>query len=164
MKLSAKGFIPLEMNNGSSIDYGNISNKIIKKKRFLSLTGFTLSELLLAAVILAFALSGLLTLFVNCMFLNESNRNLTIATGHAQYVMEEIKNTNFAALKTKIDNGDWDWDGQDIGSKGLTALSNESIDTNATGTDPLDVTVTVNWKDRGTRDRNTVLETLITGL
>lgn len=34
-------FTPLEMNSSSIIDYGNASNRIIKKKRFLSLTGFT---------------------------------------------------------------------------------------------------------------------------
>jgi len=125
-------------------------------------SGFTLSELLLAAAILVFVLAGLLALFLNCMVLNDANRNLTLATSHAEYVMEEIKNTAFTSIKSKIDNGDWDWNTTTIGSKGLTALNNESIDTNATSTDPLDVTVTVIWKDRNARDRNIGLHSLFT--
>lgn len=123
--------------------------------------GFTLSELLLAAAILAFALTSLLVLFINCTFLNESNRNLTIATTHVQYVMEEIKNTDFDDLQTNINNGNWDWDSSEITTQGLTALNSESIDTSVSGTVILDVVVSVSWQDRQGRDRTTNLETLI---
>ncbi|MBN2830874.1 MAG: type II secretion system protein [Candidatus Omnitrophica bacterium] len=61
--------------------------------------GFTLPELLLAVAILAFAISGMLYLFVNCSFLNNSNRNLSIATSHGQFVMEGIKNAGFLHCK-----------------------------------------------------------------
>lgn len=126
--------------------------------------GFTLTELLLGAVVLAFGLTGLLALFMNCIFLNESSRNLAVAISHAEYIMEEVKNTDFNSIKTKSDNGDWDWNSAMIVSQGLTAtaLESEYIDTNTTGTDLLDVRVTVAWKDRSSRDRNTALETLIT--
>lgn len=122
---------------------------------------FTLSELLLATAILAFALCGILLAFVTCSFLNESNRNVTRATTHAQHVMEDIKNTTFNTIKTKIDNGDWDWSGATITAEGLTPLNNEVIDTTATGTDLLDVVVTVNWQDRGLRNRTISIETLL---
>ncbi len=125
-------------------------------------SGFTLPELLLAAAILVFVLAGLLALFLNCLILNEANRNLTTATSHAQYVMEEIKNTGFASIKSKADNGDWDWSTATIGSKGLTALNNESIGTNATGTDLLDIVVRVEWEDRNARARNIELRSLFT--
>jgi type II secretory pathway pseudopilin PulG len=66
----------------------------------LSHRGLTLAELLLASAILAFALVGLLALFVNCLFLNETNRNLTLAYSAIQAKMEELKNVSFTDLNT----------------------------------------------------------------
>lgn len=126
--------------------------------------GFTLSELLLAAAILAFVLCALLYSFISCMLLNEANRNLTGAVIHAEYVMEEMRNVDFSLVSTNIAAGYWDWNNQTIAAKGLTALRNETIDTQASGTDPLDVTVTVSWQDRNARNRSMSLETLISRL
>ena len=125
---------------------------------------FTLPELLLAAAILAFAVSSILLAFISCMVLNEMNRNLTTATSHAQFVLEEIKDTNFNAVKGCTGNCTaWDWSSTSINSKGIEALPNESIDTTVSliGSTLLDVTVRVGWKDRGLRSRNVTLETLI---
>lgn len=121
---------------------------------------FTLSELLFAAFILAFSLSTIILSFITCFVLNEANRNLTRATAHAQYVLEEIKNTAFTTVR---DNGNtqWDWTNTTIASKGLTALAAESIDTQVSGTDLLTVTVTANWQGPGTRNRSVSLQTLI---
>lgn len=126
-----------------------------------SKSAFTLAELLLASAILVFALSGLLALFTNCIVLNETGRNSFIALHHAELVMEEIKNTDFSNISNKILNGDWDWDESDIGSKGLTPLANEQIDTSVSGSDVLDITVMVIWLDRGARSRNLSLTTKI---
>ena len=64
------------------------------RRRFsASLNGFTLAELLLTAAILAFALSGLLLLFVNAIFLNANTRNTALAYSAIQAEMEEIKDT-----------------------------------------------------------------------
>ncbi len=124
---------------------------------------FTLLELLLAAVILAVALSILLLEFLSCSLLGEASRNLTRATMHAQYVMEDIKNTTFSSIKANIESGYWDWDSTDITSNGLTPLRNESIDTSVSGTDLLDITVNVSWDDRSGRHHTpgVSLETLI---
>ncbi|MDD5566156.1 MAG: prepilin-type N-terminal cleavage/methylation domain-containing protein [Candidatus Omnitrophica bacterium] len=124
--------------------------------------GFTLAELLLAAAILAFALTSLLVLFVNCLFLNENNRNTGIAVGHAQYVLEDIKNTAFELMSTRIQNGTWSWSSAVIESHGLTPLRNELIATNCSGTDPLDVRVRVFWQSKGQTagTKNVTLETL----
>ena len=125
--------------------------------------GLTLSELLLAAAILAFVLCGFLVLFLNCSFLNESNRNLTLAVSHAQYIMEDIKNTYFSEIKTRIDGGDWDLATADIIAEGLTVLANESIDTSHGSDDnPLEVVVTVQWQNRRQRQSQTEIRTLIT--
>ncbi len=117
--------------------------------------GFTLMELMLSAAILALALTGIVALFLQCMILNEANRNSVIALSHAQFAMEEIKNTPFGGITSSV------WDSAAVTSKGLSPLGNESITINVTGTDLLDVTATVNWLDRGTRNRNLSLETQI---
>lgn len=138
-----------------------------QKKYTKSFAAFTLSELLLAAAILVFVLSGLLALFLNCLILNEANRNLTMATSHAQYIMEKIKDaadTDFTQLESRINNGDWDLNTSQIQAApyNLTALSNESINTNVTqGGNPLGISLIVQWNDRGQRPRNARLDTLI---
>lgn len=124
-----------------------------------SKNAFTLAELLLASAILAFALSGLLALFANCIVLNETGRNSFIALHHAELVMEEIKNTDFSNISNKIQNGDWDWDVSNIESNGLTPLTNEQIDASVSGSDVVDITVNVAWLDRGARSRNLNLTT-----
>ena len=155
-----KGFIPLE----------TIGQR--KKSALMSLTWFTLPELLLAAAILAFTLSGLLLVFVNCILLNSANRNSTIAIDHAQFVLEEIRDTDFSNISSGINNGNWTWDAAAISAKCITtlndacfALVNESITTVLLDqNDPLDIQVTVNWNDRGNKGRSTVLRTQITNI
>lgn len=55
-----------------------------------SIAGFTLSELMIAALILSFALVGMLLLFINCLFLNQSSRNSSLAYSALQMRMEEL--------------------------------------------------------------------------
>jgi len=65
---------------------------------FTNHKAFTLIELLLAVAILAFALTSMLLLFINCIILNKTNRSITYAYNSLQAKMEEIKNTSFASL------------------------------------------------------------------
>ena len=121
---------------------------------------FTLSELLLAVAIIVVVLCALLLTLVTCFLLDEANRNRSIAMTHAQFVLEDIRD---AAFTTVRDSGDtqWDWGTTTIESNGLTSLDNESVDVEVSGTELLDVTVTVNWQDRGQRDRSVTVETKI---
>lgn len=132
----------------------------IKKNR-----GFSLPELMLAVAILAFVLTGMLLLFINCIVINSASRYLTLVSTHAQFVMEEIKNSSsdFNSTRDNITNGYWDWDTAAINSHGLTGLNGESINTDQTAlaADLMDVTVTVSWQDRAAINRSTTLETLI---
>jgi len=135
--------------------------------------GFTLAELLLATSILAISLTAILLVYINCVLLNDSNRNLTIALTHAQFALEEIKNTSFSNIDnyngfTWLDNGSdpgFIYDTLNARSTGLTALNNEQIDFTVTneGGDAnfLNVTAAVSWEDRNGRDRSTSLQTLI---
>lgn len=123
---------------------------------------FTLIEILLAAAILSLALSTIILFFIGGMILNDGNRNLLIASAHTQYVLEEIKNTSFSTINTDINDGDWDWDSAVITTKGLTALADEIIDTQVSGTDPLTISVTTTWHDKGSLERTVSLNTIIT--
>jgi len=90
---SKRGFTPLET---------------IRKqgKAKMSLTGFTLSELLLASGIMAFVLTALLSLFISSAFLGTADLNSNIAYDALQTKMEEVKNTSFASLDSL--NGTFD--------------------------------------------------------
>lgn len=130
-----------------------------KPSRFLFARGFTLSELILAAAILAFALSGLLSLYCKVLVLNKGGVNQFTAMNHAQIVIEEIRNTTFSSIATSIQGGTWDWATNTIAAKGLTPLIGESIDTSYTGTNLLDISVTVSWQDLGQRARSLTVST-----
>jgi len=129
--------------------------------------GFTMLELLLAAAILGFALTGMLALYTNCIFLNQSNRLLIIASSHAQYLMEGLKSqTSIVDLRAKIDSGYADLKpSMELSNENLTACccdtSNNCYVTCPTQ-DPQRVCVTDTWKERGTRDRSVSLQTLFT--
>jgi prepilin-type N-terminal cleavage/methylation domain-containing protein len=132
--------------------------------------GFTLSELLLATAILAFALTGLLLLFSNCILLNAANRNLSIATAHTEYIMEDIKAAGFTGLEGRINNNNgtpagWDLNASQIQSApySLSALDTETISTTVFQSgNPLGVSVVVSWLDRGSKNRSLQLQTYLT--
>ena len=116
----------------------------------------------MAAAILVFALSGLLSLFISCALLNEANRNRSVAMAHAQYIMEEIKHTDFGSIQNKIESGDWDWDESEIENAGLVKIKGESVDVGVSGSYPLEVTATVAWNDRLGANKNITLESVFT--
>jgi len=124
--------------------------------------GFTLIELLLAAAITSIALAGIVSLFVHCNLLNIAGRSLTLATSHAEYIMEDVRNTPFSSIATNIDNGNWNWNAADLSSEGLTPLNGEDIIVKHSGVNPLYVIVTVNWQDAVGINKSTFIETLIT--
>jgi prepilin-type N-terminal cleavage/methylation domain-containing protein len=128
-------------------------------KNLDSRQAFTLVELMMASAILAFAISGLLTLFGNTLALNEINRNQFIALMHGELVMEEIKSTPFSSVNASIQNGTWNWSSSVISSKGLVPLDGEQINASVAGTTVLNVTVETYWLDRGSRPRNLSLMT-----
>ncbi|MBL7070033.1 MAG: hypothetical protein ISS27_01000 [Candidatus Omnitrophica bacterium] len=120
--------------------------------------GFTLPELLFAAAVLAFVLVSLLFIFTSCLFLDESSRNSTLATSHAEYVIEDIKDTSFAQIPAMAGT----WDTSAITAAGLNPVTGESIVIAVSGVNPLNINVTVNWSDRGNRSRSISFSTLIT--
>ncbi len=130
--------------------------------------GFTLAELLLSAAILAFVLTGLLLLFISCSLLNEANRNMSIATSHAEYILEDIRSASFTGLETRINNNGtngWDLNSIQLQSSpyNFTTLAAEGITTSVFQSgNPLGISVEVAWQDRGQKDRAVELRTYFT--
>lgn len=138
------------------------NNKSYRKK------GFTLVEVLIAVAIFVFAMAGILHMFITCAFLNQANRNKSIATIHAEFVMEDImeymRNGDLISLQGNISSGMWNWDQGDIESNCTTIINDsEEIATSCiNATNPLNITVEVSWKDKAqTKIRSLELKTLI---
>lgn len=151
MKLSDRGFTPLQINNSSSIDYGNASHGITKKKRFLSVTGFTLIEVMLAAAILAIVVCGILATYISCFELISTSRNFTFAVNAAQRKIEEIRDYNFSQIYPDYNNQSFAVDEISAGSRGVVYVDDSNPDL-------LEVTISVCWRQRENRiigeDRN----------
>jgi len=115
--------------------------------------GFTLSELLLAAAILLVAVSGLLAVYINCIFLNASNNNLVIAANDAQYVLEQIKGEPYSNINNFI-NG--------FNASYFSNLNSEAITFPGLniGSKIAEITVNVGWTERQ-RQKNFQLSTRI---
>lgn len=128
--------------------------------RLINKKAFTLAELLLTTAILVFALSTVLVGFVTTILLNRSSRNLTRATTHANYVTEEIRAYQFSSLVDDVNNGTWDWDATEIQAQGLRPLPYENIEVAAAGNSLVEISLTVNWRDHGSRSRNLNFRTL----
>lgn len=74
---------------------------IIKLK---SQQGFTLAELMVAALILVTILVGLLASYVTCFDLNETSKNTTLAVDAAQQKMAQVSDYSFANACSNFNN------------------------------------------------------------
>ena len=64
--------------------------------------GFVLIEVLLATAIAAFAICGILLMYIVGMDLIRTSKNASIATSAAQGIMEKIRNTPFTDIPNMI--------------------------------------------------------------
>ena len=98
--------------------------------------GFTLSELMIAAVILVVVIVGLLSVSVSCLLINESNKSLTIAANDAQYVLEQIKGLTYSQIPSYTPGT-------------FSNLNGEAVTVSvSSGSTVTGVTVNVNWTER----------------
>ncbi len=65
-----------------------------------SIKGFALPEVLLATAIAAFAVCGILLMYIASMDLIRTSKNASMATSAAQGLIEEIRNTPFPDIVT----------------------------------------------------------------
>ena len=105
-----------------------------------SISGFTLVEVLMAAMVFIVAFLGILTSYIRCMELSETSKNASMALAAAKSQMETIKNyTVFNDILSTYDNVGFAVNG--LTGKGVSYV--QEIDT-----DLLKITVSVSWKQR----------------
>lgn len=141
----------------------------IKKRK-----GFSLVEVLVTAAIFAFAMAGILQLFIKCAALDQSNQNKGIATTHAETVMEDIteymRSHEPSSLQGYLEHWNWNTVAAVSTNLGCAAavypcvLNSETITTTYSDADPTNhppvITVTVRWKDRTlANERSLILKT-----
>ncbi|HNW39613.1 MAG TPA: prepilin-type N-terminal cleavage/methylation domain-containing protein [Candidatus Omnitrophota bacterium] len=103
--------------------------------------GFTLIELMVGVAILLIVIIATLGSFIYCMLLNESSKNIAMASNDAQYALEQIKNISFNNIPAYIQN---------YPSTQFANLPNESITfPNPVYTSTLDtIVVEITWNER----------------
>lgn len=111
--------------------------------------GFTLLEFVIASAVFLVGVLGLLFFYQVPFVMNEIARDTTIAVQDASTVVEQMRVTSFG----NIQSTNWDTWAQTSGTKHLPLETNETVSVTYAGTDPLQLTVTVQWTRRGrTRD------------
>ena len=83
--------------------------------RLTSKKSFTLVEVLIATVIVAIALCGILAAYVGCFEVLTTTKNVNIAINAIEGLMEDIRNTTFTLIANDQDivdamqhlNGNW---------------------------------------------------------
>ena len=97
-----KGFTPLERGESLSVSDGNATNKIFKHRRFLSLTGFTLIELMIVVLIVGILAAVALPLYSKAVErgrISEAVNMLgTMREAQMRYISDYGTYTNNAAL------------------------------------------------------------------
>jgi Tfp pilus assembly protein PilV len=117
---------------------------------------FTLIEVLVSTYILLIGICAMLSLFVYSMASAESAEDRTMATSHAEHVLESMQTM---ATLSDIISTDWQ---QWYKDKNLYTLPQEKLKVTFVDpkSDPLSVRVLVQWKRK--RVNNTFIDTLIT--
>jgi len=102
----------------------------------------TLPELLIAAGILALAITGILLSYMRCMELNEISQNTSVAIKAATSRLEQIRNTTFSTIQATYDQVAFDVNG--LEGKGVAYIDNSNPDL-------LKVDVCVSWRQNNGR-------------
>ena len=126
---------------------------------FLKERGFTLIEILMTVGIFVITTVALVGLNVSVAAMNESSRNLTQAMAGGRVILEQIRNASVGGLAAVTGTNWTTW----AAANNLTSLNDESVTVAYVdpAADPLNVTVTVNWSERG-RARSAAVNTLVT--
>ena len=99
--------------------------------------GFTLPELLIAAVVFVLTFVGILLSYLRCMELNEMSKHSLTAVAAVKTKMEEIKNTDFNDIFADYDDQTFTANG--INGKGVIYIDDSNSDL-------LKITIPFCWK------------------
>ena len=125
-----------------SLRAGFFLEKESEMRHGLNKQGVTLVEVLITVFIMTIGILSCLMYFTTAMRSTELARDVTVATTHGEYLLEEMHSRNTLG---EITTANWEaW----TDTAGLTTLPEEDITVAFanTETDPLDITVAVNWQ------------------
>lgn len=104
--------------------------------------GLTLIEVALGAVILVMVLVSIISVYITCLELVTTSRNMTFAVNAAQAKMEEIRDHNFYKIYADYNNQTFTITEMPAGtSKGVIYVDKSNPDL-------LKITISVCWRDR----------------
>ena len=101
--------------------------------------GFTLPELLIAAVVFLIAFVGILLSYLRCMELSELSQNSSLAVAAVKSEMEKVKDTAFVDILGNFDKKNFTANG--INGKGVSYVD-------STNSRLLKVTISFSWKQK----------------
>jgi type II secretory pathway pseudopilin PulG len=142
-------------------------------KRLNQESGFTLTEVVVAQVVLIIGAIAIWTTFVTGSRFNAESEDKTIAANIAQHKMEEIMNTRFRYIVEDHPVGETSFDSEPqalpywtLNSEGewVTALSEGRYQISypdGEDADPLRIKVTILWYNQFDQDSTLSLETLV---
>jgi Tfp pilus assembly protein PilV len=125
------------------------------KMKVRSKKGFVLPEVMLAAAIAAFAVCGILLMYVTAMDLIRTSKNDSIAISAAQGLIEEIRNTPFPKIALTPGEDEQGFSGLTFTVAGI-ASSSGLVSVDDTDPELLLVTVSVRWRPAGRAVDSTV--------
>lgn len=120
-------------------------------------TGLTLIEVLIAGFVLTVGIASTLLFFSHAMISTQLAGDMTLATSHAEYILEEMQTRDTLSNIALTNWPQWASD------EGLNMLPNETFTVTFLNPskNPLDVNVVVSWV-RNSRPLNATLTTAIT--
>ncbi|OIO38905.1 MAG: hypothetical protein AUJ75_02095 [Candidatus Omnitrophica bacterium CG1_02_49_10] len=121
--------------------------------------GFTFTEVMIAVFVLLVALVSLLGAMYHFYLLSETLKERSIAIGDARKVLENIREASYSSLPS-VTGADWAGWALNNGCDQLNA-EEVSVVFADTSSDPLEVTVSVEWIQRS-RPRSIEITTLVT--
>ena len=119
--------------------------------------GFTLTELLIAIVVLTLGILGTAALTTGIIRGNSFSKNITSATAIAQSQLEAVQQVGYA----NADTSHFPPSAQVVGMGGVDFSRTTTITDNSPATNVKTVTVTVNWTEAGNTARSVTLQTLV---
>jgi prepilin-type N-terminal cleavage/methylation domain-containing protein len=106
--------------------------------------GYTIVEVLLVIFILSVGISGTLLLFVNTMLSSEYAWDVTLATTHAESVLEEMQSKDTLPEIVSVDWNQW------VQKNSPNLLPEQILNVTYVNpdADPLEILVDVQWKKK----------------